>query len=65
MDTPDDDTRIQPSGICRMGHHQWRHPEGGKRLVCDRCRSMSMNNYGAGCRTDCVECNPPTPVEGQ
>ncbi|WP_040702337.1 hypothetical protein [Nocardiopsis ganjiahuensis] len=52
-----DPTRIQPSGICRRGHHEWRHdPPDGKRLVCGRCKSMSMNNYGAPCRADCTDC---------
>ncbi|QUX27151.1 hypothetical protein KGD83_17610 [Nocardiopsis akebiae] len=59
METSTDRTRIQPSGICRRGHHQWRHdPPGGKRLLCTRCKSMSMTNYGE-CREDCVDCHPP------
>jgi len=34
-------THITPSGICRRGHHQWRHqPEGGKQLLCGRCSSI-------------------------
>ncbi|MEV2278607.1 hypothetical protein AB0I72_23775 [Nocardiopsis sp. NPDC049922] len=52
-------TTIGPSGICRRGHHEWQHvPPDGKRLVCARCQSMSMTNYGAACRADCTECRP-------
>ncbi|WP_435112376.1 hypothetical protein [Nocardiopsis synnemataformans] len=60
MTTPADPTRLSPSGICRRGHHEWRHdPPGGKRLICARCKSMSMTNYASkACRPDCVDCNP-------
>lgn len=51
-------TRIEPSGICRMGFHEWRHePRGGERLICGRCQSMSMTNYDGACRENCVDCN--------
>ncbi|WP_116248616.1 hypothetical protein [Nocardiopsis sp. FIRDI 009] len=54
-----EETTIGPSGICRRGQHRWQHvPPGGKRLVCTRCQSMSMNNYGSACRSDCADCHP-------
>lgn len=61
--TKSDSTRMQLSGICRRGHHEWRHqPEGGKRLLCVRCHSMSTTNYPRGtCREDCADCAPPMP----
>ncbi|MFJ9555773.1 hypothetical protein ACIRPH_18305 [Nocardiopsis sp. NPDC101807] len=57
MDSSRDDTALRPSGICRRGHHDWKHDApGAKRKICTRCRSMSMTNY-----CDCAECQAADP----